>query len=276
VDARAVKTYRYLRSSMVLLVVALAASVVVEWWQAGHDCFQTSISAYYYTPAQAVFVGTLIAIGVCMVVLKGKPESEDTLLNIAGMLAPLVALVPTPYEENCFSVRLDDTEMRANVANNVSALIVVGAAGFAVTLWLWLRSARERRHLVGLLVSGAVLVVGTIVFCAAREFFLERAHYIAAVGMFAMIVWVAFLNARGSAEVGRQGYRKVYLSVSVLMAVSIVVGVLLGLAGVAHAVLITEILLIALFVAFWVTQTRDLWHFGDRAELERAAERGEA
>lgn len=69
--SNAVKTYNYLRMAMIALVVTLGTSVIVEWWQGGKQCLQTSISAYYYTPAQAIFAGSLIAIGVCMVVIKG-------------------------------------------------------------------------------------------------------------------------------------------------------------------------------------------------------------
>ena len=41
-------------------------------------------------------MGALMAMGVSMVVLKADNEVEDILLNIAGVLAPVVALVPTP------------------------------------------------------------------------------------------------------------------------------------------------------------------------------------
>lgn len=268
-DDHVIKTYRYLRLSMVLLVVALGAAVLVEWWQVGGDCFQSSISAYYYTSARGVFVGALVAIGVGMVAIKGNTEWEDTLLNLAGMLAPVVALVPTAYEDNCFSVRLDDAEMRANVENNVAALIVVGVVGLVLATVFWLRSTRERKHLVGLLVAGAVLVVGTVAFVAARELFLDNGHYVAAFGMFGLIVVVAFLNARGSGRMGRNRYRNVYLAVSALMAAALVIGLVLGLAGVEHVVLVTEVAIIALFVVFWVTQTKDLWDYGNRQELEQ-------
>ncbi|MEM8618320.1 MAG: hypothetical protein AAGF73_01230 [Actinomycetota bacterium] len=58
----AVSTYRYLRLSIVVVLVALLASVVFERFQV--DCWQGSLGAYYYTPVQPIFVGALMAIAV--------------------------------------------------------------------------------------------------------------------------------------------------------------------------------------------------------------------
>ena len=88
----AIKTYRYLRVGMIGAVVLLAASISIEIVKAG--CAQTSISAYYYTPARAIFVGAMFVVGVSLIVYKGRTPWEDNWLNVAGMLAPVVAVVP--------------------------------------------------------------------------------------------------------------------------------------------------------------------------------------
>ena len=45
----------------------------------------------------AVFVGTLTAMGVCLIAIKGRDKPrEDLMLNLAGMCAPVVAMVPGP------------------------------------------------------------------------------------------------------------------------------------------------------------------------------------
>src|SRR3954454_17073222 len=88
----AIKSYRYLRLSIVVVVAALMASVLLEVVHAG--CWQESISAYYYTPTHSVFVGGLVAIGVALIAVKGSTDLEDALLNISGVLAPIVAFVP--------------------------------------------------------------------------------------------------------------------------------------------------------------------------------------
>ena len=73
-----IKTYRYLRLAMLTMLVMLAAGVLIERAHNAAGCFQPSISDYYYTPAQAVFVASLITIGVCMIALKGSTEWEDS------------------------------------------------------------------------------------------------------------------------------------------------------------------------------------------------------
>ena len=87
------KSYRYLRLSIVIMVAALIVSVIIERLNA--SCWQGSFSAYYYTPVHAVFVGSLVATGACLIAIKAADDWEDMLLNVAGMLAPVVAFVPT-------------------------------------------------------------------------------------------------------------------------------------------------------------------------------------
>jgi len=45
---------------------------------------------------QPLVLQEIAAIGVCMIALKGSTEWEDILLNLGGMLAPVVAFVATP------------------------------------------------------------------------------------------------------------------------------------------------------------------------------------
>jgi hypothetical protein len=70
-----VKSYRYLRLTMVGLLLALAAAVVYQTYRQGF--FLASVSAYYYSPAQAVFVGALIGTGACMIALEGTNVVES-------------------------------------------------------------------------------------------------------------------------------------------------------------------------------------------------------
>src|ERR1700754_2253801 len=75
-----VGSYLYLRTAIVLLLVGLAAAVFYQYWQQGGPLL-ASVSAYYYTPAQVIFVGSLIGLGACMVALKGMTVVEDVFLN---------------------------------------------------------------------------------------------------------------------------------------------------------------------------------------------------
>ena len=110
-----VKTTRYLRLGMIALVLGLGVSVLYEHAKTrpagGGHCWQESISAYYYTPVQSFLVAALVAVGICLVALKGSTEFEDVALNFAGVFAPIVAFVPTPNVAS--AVRSSPTEPTA-------------------------------------------------------------------------------------------------------------------------------------------------------------------
>src|SRR3954469_5812708 len=184
-----IKTYRYLRMAMIAMIVLLGASLVIEWSKTDPRCLQTSISAYYYTPVRAIFVGALITIGVCMVVLKGNTEPEDILLNVAGILAPAVALVPTPGQGKCHSVPVALGDAAANVANNMLALFIVGVPCLILTAVFIVRDRIKNpgrwtpMYLVGLGVAVLIFGGGLVWFFADRSGFIGHAHYAAAIVM---------------------------------------------------------------------------------------------
>ena len=55
----------------------------------------SSISAHYYTPIHAVFIGTLCCLGICMLSYRGYSRLDNILSSIAGVAALLVGLCPT-------------------------------------------------------------------------------------------------------------------------------------------------------------------------------------
>ena len=59
--------------------------------------FRDSISDSYQGPVRDVFVGALMASGVCMIAYKGRSKLEDYALNFAGFNAFFVALVPKNF-----------------------------------------------------------------------------------------------------------------------------------------------------------------------------------
>ncbi|MFI7062278.1 hypothetical protein ACIBL3_14940 [Kribbella sp. NPDC050124] len=279
-----IKTYRYLRMAMVAMVVLLGAALVIEWSKTDPRCLQTSISAYYYTPVQAIFVGALIAIGVCMVVLKGNTEREDILLNVAGILAPVVALVPTPGPGSCRSVPMVLGDTDANIANNMGALFVVGVPCLVVTAVFvlrarWSRADRNPMYLVGFAVALALFGGGVAWFFADRDGFIDNAHYAAAVVMFLCIILVVLLNAEQFRRKEHPAHAKAPAANRyTALAIAMVVVPLAMLAwkwlfGWEHAVLWIEGALITLFATFWIVQTQELWDEGLRAggqELPRS------
>jgi len=91
-----VETYFVLR--MVIAVGAIGLPVALVGWAAVDPepaAAVTSLSAFYYTPARGLFVGTLVAIGVALVAYRGYTRGENRLLNAAGTLAMVAALCPT-------------------------------------------------------------------------------------------------------------------------------------------------------------------------------------
>lgn len=266
-DLQAVKTYRYLRIAMIALVVGLGVAVAYEAGHVTGSCLKTSISAYYYSPARGFFVSSLVAIGVCLVCLQGNNELEDGLLNLAGMLAPVVALVPTPYEvNNCPSAARDDHSSSADVANNVTALLVLGALALVITVALALATRENRKVWSGIAGAMALWGLAVGVFEGDRAFFESHAHYTAAIVMFVAIIAVVGINA---VHFGRRSGGSAYTNRYAVIAVSMVLSVLVVLtwkwtAGFQHWVLAIEAALITLFAVFWVTQTAELWSRGLR------------
>lgn len=275
-DLQAVKTYRYLRIAMIALVLGLGVSVAYEASHVAGDCLKSSISAYYYSPVRGFFVSSLVAIGVCLVCLQGNSALEDALLNLAGMLAPVVALVPTPFEANsCPSASRDDHSSSADVANNMTALLVLGAIALVITVLL--AAANRESPQIWFGIAGALGLWGftLAVFEGDRASFEGHAHYAAAIVMFVAIIGVVSINALhfGQRELavddraGKAVYANRYAVIAVSMLVS--VGVVLTwkwTAGFRHWVLAIEAALISLFAAFWVVQTMELWRRGLRPD----------
>ena len=85
---RILKTYSRIRIGAALLGVLFPLVLLIV---AG---LESSFSAYYHTEMRDVFVGSLCAVGVILFLYKGVSDKEDIALNLAGIFAVLVALVP--------------------------------------------------------------------------------------------------------------------------------------------------------------------------------------
>lgn len=274
----AVKSYRYLRLAMVAMVLGLAVAVVHEVLRVDGNCWQTSLSGYYYTPVQNFFVGALVAIGVCLVSLKGNTDSEDVLLNFAGIGAPFVALVPI-HDPGACGVVTDDLNRDLNIANNVVALLAVIGAALATIAVLWWRNRRRptaeplptRIEILGYAVSVLLFGATVAVFWLQPEWFDRYGHPIAAITMFAFIFANVVVNAvniyyerKGTQAPVRRLNR--YTWTAIAMAASVAGNVLLWALGFDHWLLTIEASLIGCFAVFWGLQTWELWDQGLRKE----------
>jgi hypothetical protein len=272
----AVKTWRYLRLAMIVLVVGLAAAVLYEHAQVRSGCWQTSLSAYYYTPVRNAFVGALVAIGAGLIALRGNTDWEDLLLNLAGACAPVVAFVPIDRPGTCGSVLATAGERDADVANNVVALLTAGGVALLVLAGLTLagrwnpRGARiTTSSLVGFGITVVLYAVTALVFALGRPQFTEFGHPVAATAMFAFIYGNVWLNAvnlyfADQQRGGRASILNRYTIIGVLMTAAVVATVFLALAHWPYWALESETSLIVLFAAFWALQTAELWNQGLR------------
>jgi hypothetical protein len=219
------KTYTFLRMALVALLVSLGVAVI---WQTSRQDWRIldSVSAYYYTPAQPIFVGALIGLGACMIALRGGNTPEEVFLNLGGMFAAGVAVVPTPrgvdYRTaieacrqadstlliqkgprsfDCPTVRALEEATRANVENNLVALLVVGALALAATWFLASRDSspgggtRSLAFRWGFWTSAALLAVTAVLLVVNLDVIIANYHYINAIGLFVCIVAVALSNA---------------------------------------------------------------------------------
>lgn len=274
-DIAAVKTYRYLRIAMVGAVVLLGVSIAVE--RSNVDCWQTSVSAYYYTPVRAIFVGMLLAIGLCLIIIKGSTTWEDATLNAAGMLAPVVAVVPTTDVGECWSQspgRLpvgDDGNLAAwvtaNIDNNITALLITGIAGLIVAAAIASVATSNVKAVaevgdvgmrLGLLAAMVFLLTGAALFIWWDDFD-TRAHGFAAVLMFLFLA----LAVGGSAwnrrhDPAPRAYFWVYATIAAAMVIAPAIMFPLGPQW-RHMVLVLEATEITLFAVFWLVQTKEHW-----------------
>jgi hypothetical protein len=271
----AVKSYRYLRLAIVVVVLSLLASVLIE--RSRSTCWQGSISAYFYTPAQSVFVGALVAIGAILIAIKGSTDAEDVLLNFAGALAPIVAFVPTrPPAHSCSSVEVIARDPKPFIDNNVLAFAIGGAVSLfiayvvAKVLDKPMRGRLDRSTLIGLGIGVAFVGAAVIWYFKFRETFLDHAHGGAATVMFAVVGVVMVFNARSDKAAKRVRILYACLAGSMVLSAA---GVAIGKRiepGWDHSVLWLEILELSAFAVFWLAQTLQHWEGGVPTGADRA------
>jgi hypothetical protein len=278
-------SYRYLRLAIVVLVVTLGVSLGLERAFNAH-CLQGSISAYYYTPVHSIFVGVLLAIGVSLVALKGRDTVEDMFFNLAGVLAPVVALVPTERPGTICSdddVSVPVTEL---VTNNVLSLLI--GAGIAIGVAYAIAKLQKkvdvqrpsRAQVVGFALSLVLLAIGVWWFHAERANFEKYAHGSTAIAMFVAIWCAVMVNAGWPRKLlawlyrrlcedppppptARQlRYRAWYRGVAIAMAAAGAAAALSLLIEFDNRVFWLEAFEIAPFALFWTLQTLEAWERG--------------
>ena len=282
-DSWASTTYNYLRLGMLVLVAALGYSIFEEAQGGGVHCYLGSISGYYYTPVQPVFIGVMVAIGFALIVIKGRTGWEDIALSLAGVMAPLVAFVPTTDDLNgvCRQQLFDAGRYRpdpagslfvhASANNNLHAVVFTGYVAIGLALvapaYRWLRGRSLEKYnesfWIAIILGFAAAVGGSILLHTWWNT-LRQGHAIFACLMFGFLAAAALVNA-GFGLIGDQTHKRfawAYLVVGVSM---ILFGVvfLVWHAQVKneprHLVLGIEAVEIFFFACFWAIQTVERW-----------------
>jgi hypothetical protein len=152
-----------------------------EW--RGWD-LQRSMSAYYYTGMQNVFVGALVTIGAFLLAYEGRDKREARAGTIAGISAVIVGLLPTVAPGGHFTVISD-----LHVA--FAALLYLTLA--YVSIWLFTRPddgprQRDRARNVTYRLCGWTIVACIVLIAVAEEHFVR-----ATVGAYHPAFWLESL-----------------------------------------------------------------------------------
>jgi hypothetical protein len=262
------QTYLALRLGIVLIVALLFGSIASQIWSA--ECWQTSISAYYYTPTRPVFIASICAIGACLMVYRGNTDTENVLLDFAGFLAFVVAFVPTKVDRTCAAVNVPTRgALESAIANNMRMLLLIGLVSTVVG-WYLLKNDPNRPTLSenakrSVAASVIALIVVAAFFIVSPDRFQRIGHNLSAILFFVGIVGVVIVNAweyarqRGEARTAKV-FRNRYSLTAVLMGltVAVIVAVRLATENFPHWVFWVEVLLVLEFAMFWIFQTEEL------------------
>ena len=287
------ESYRYLRVAMIGLLLAVAASVVYQSSRQGF--ILSSVSVYYYTPAQDIVVGALVGLGVSMIALQGMSGAENTFLNLGGMFAIVVAIVPPGHGADfraavqacretaaalqaqrasgipgCpTAVALADTT-RATVENDMASALIVGGLLLVLSGFILVKDRRGRPRgtdrrwaLTEFLAAAVVWLWGLVSLAVSVDWLVGNAHYIAAIGFLLAMFLVAGANAhrRGESPAAKgalnspRAYRYTWIATAMLAGGGVLIA--LWLAGVISLFWV-EVPVAVLFIVFWAVQTVEL------------------
>jgi hypothetical protein len=266
------RTYRYLRIAMGGMILVIFTAVTIEAIR--HGSILGSISQYFYTPARTAFVGAIVASGVALLALSGH-RAERALLDAAGLLAPLVAVVGTPVRNPLLcgeGLSCVPVTALGDIENGVLTYLVIGTAAW-FTVVILVIAGRIALNVAGisLLVATAVLAVVAGLWFGDREMFLASVHFGAAGLFFLLIGTIAVLHLRGrddSPDPARW-MKMIYGIVAVGMVVVVLLAVWAIVAervdpDAPHfaipAVFGCEVAALVLFLVFWVVQSIQRWN----------------
>jgi hypothetical protein len=286
-DARSREVYRYVRL-IALVPAAWLLLAILGVWIARGEIFE-SISDYYGGPLRDVFVGALMAAGICLVAYKGDSKLEDYALNFAGANAFFVALVSNSFPGLLAETRaaeaagvdlvVTSAQLLENLKIAVFTFVVLAVVFVVLDLWLmkWTRfRLRDQTALANVLIGIswlaeillaaliAMMLLGTETLFGQSIFSLV--HFTAATLLVLNLSFAAASHAfpgklRTTADEPADPpmSRHFFLVVTAAMWLGLLVGGICIAGKVPYAVFWTEVWELALFLVFWAGATRREW-----------------
>lgn len=263
------RTYRYVRIGLLVVVVAIGIAVAI---QLASGVALASISATYYTPGRSVFVGGLCAVALALLALSGH-SLEQTLLDLAAVLAPVIALVPVPAiaHAGCPEARCLTSAALADLDAGMLTLAILAPVVLAAIVVVAAIQRTLTRDVIVTAAIGTGLLLALVGWWRVdAASFARSGHYAATVAFFLLIAAVAVLAAfRPSAATRRRrtGLRLVYTAVAagIVAALAFLVAAVTGIAAMPVAVLVGEAAALGLFAVFWLAQSVEFWNEVDPA-----------
>jgi hypothetical protein len=117
-------SYVQLRQLIGILGILLPVTCLIGGLILGHYGIQTTLSGYYYTNMQDVFVGILVGVGMFLVTYKGYEFKDQLITTISGIAALGVAIFPcNMVGEPLVKVGVFELASKySNIVHSVSAL----------------------------------------------------------------------------------------------------------------------------------------------------------
>jgi hypothetical protein len=290
---RVVATHMMIRVALTGIALAIVLSVLYQMMK--DDCPLTSISAYWYTDARAIFAGGLMVISICLIAYSGGTWTENLLLNLAGVLAPIVAIAPTTIgkqlDKDCLGTRAPGSYDSSATTNGLTVYFVVLFAGALFTIFAS-RALRGRiaarkpglspkEKTISRIGAGVALAVPVVLLAWALidDDFPQHAHFPSAATMFVFLALVAGSRSEWGSRLTKRWdlyrdtatlpealrrtfpYSKLNLGVAILMLATLLlagVNILLEKRwhhGWDYGVITAEFTMLGLFLVFWLAQT---------------------
>ena len=177
-------SYSKLRQTIGWLGILLPLVVYLDTVMVGDcHCLQDSISHYYYTVANALFVGIFWGLGLVLFFYpsyKNEPEKDGLLTNFAGICAICVSLFPTNpnSSDSCAIFKLCTSPLRAGVHYSSAALMLIIFSYMSIRIFTktdkgndlsldkhkWKRRRNRIYVIAGLLTLASITTAGVLSF----------------------------------------------------------------------------------------------------------------